>query len=333
MTNNKKVNKKDTSSNKPLTFMLLATWTLFAAAGGYLYTNYQPKIERISSMEERVAELEKQLRFISDQSNMASLIEKQDSTGSSQSVEKPEPQKLQNDNMEGLHSTFEYLSYDHDPKKQTLSEINNRTAALEKQISNLNAVIKSNNEDIKYGRFVISAIQLRDAIRSTKSFDRELDALKLFKTDQKEFQDNIMVLERYSRAGVPDMAKLKNDFDKIADKIVNTARQEKENPDAVDKIAMKFSSVVSIRKTGDIQGTGGEEIIARAQNYLEHNNIESATKELQSLNGNAANVAKEWLDEANAMLITSQASDKIFNYVVNIVNQSKNDSLQSVAIE
>jgi hypothetical protein len=151
---------------------------------------------------------------------------------------------------------------------------------------------------------------LRDAVRESRNFASELMMVKAFSEDNPEVEANIKIIEKYER-GTASISSLKEDFDPVSESIIKLSRIQKENPNFVDKTVLRFSKIVQVRKI-DSQGSNPEDIIARAYNYLQKNDLEAAVKEVNKLPEDAKALAKDWLERAEANIAAREAAEKIF---------------------
>lgn len=240
------------------------------------------------------------------------------------------PEGAQNNSVEPYNkqAAHDLLDYEKNSIMQGLSEVNDKTIQLEDKIFKLSEEMEKTKLRSNANNLLISAINLRDAVINSKSFDNELDALHNFSNEDPVILKNIDAIKQYARNGVPSIDSLYNDFDKIADNILNSARETKQNPTILDKTALKFSSIVSIRKirSSDPEPESVDGIIAETDKYLKKADVKSAVKEMEKLNGHSALIAEKWINDAYVYINSRNASDDIYTYISRMAYNTENNS-------
>ena len=100
---------------------------------------------------------------------------------------------------------------------------------------------------------------------------------------------------------------LAQSFAQILPDIVAVSYGEEGSDDLVSGIFERLSRVVSVRPVGDVEGDGADAIAARAEARLENADLPGAVKELEGLQGKAAEIAAPWMAAANARLAAEQS--------------------------
>jgi hypothetical protein len=119
--------------------------------------------------------------------------------------------------------------------------------------------------------------------------------------------------------GVATVDELTREFSGLAGEIIATS---KSNPQGwAAKIWDRLSGVISVRRTGEVEGDSAQARVARAELRLAERDLPSAVLELGALDGAAATAVKPWLDRARARMIADQASALITTRAVALVAQ------------
>ncbi|PIR37636.1 MAG: hypothetical protein COV35_09075 [Alphaproteobacteria bacterium CG11_big_fil_rev_8_21_14_0_20_39_49] len=219
---------------------------------------------------------------------------------------------------------YEKMAYDSQAISAGLSDVSDRTAFLEEKIDIVSEQLEQAKLNAFSNNLVISAVKLREAVNNSVSFEKELRAFKFFAGEDSELKYNISVLEENSRNGIVNIQKLTKDFDDIADEILNVSRKSKDAPTAVDRLTLKLSNLVQIRKIeANENGNETEDIIARGIKALKNGNVEKAIEEAEKLTGDSRILISNWLKDANSFVESKKASEEIFVHVSNKVAASE----------
>ena len=179
-----------------------------------------------------------------------------------------------------------------------LADFEQRVAALEK------APVSAR----RTAALVIALGQLRAAVSAGRPYAPELEGLRAIAAplDDGRLDSAIAALEARARAGVPTLDDLRQRFSALATRLV---RADALGPDPgwVDKTLDRLSSVVSVRRIGEIEGASVEAKVARAEARLSEDNLEGAVASLSDLEGAASLALEVWLGDARARLAADRA--------------------------
>lgn len=155
---------------------------------------------------------------------------------------------------------------------------------------------------------VIAVGQLRGAVSAGRPYASELDGLQAIAAPLGDgrLDSAIVALEARSLAGVPTVDDLRQRFSSLAARLV---RADALGPDPgwVDKTLDRLSSVVSVRRIGEIEGASVEAKVARAEARLADGNLEGAVASLTDLQGAVSLALEVWLGDARARLAADRA--------------------------
>jgi len=349
MTNNKKKSPPKEASNKApevksakgirvLATLLILTWIAIAAGPVYLYMFHQDKAQNILALinNPTAAKSSDQQYFQIIDDRLRDIEEKQKEINSAE-IALPEalpttiePRKKEELQAEGANEPNQEKEA---PKEQVanagpnaleveniqseLSEVANRTVELEAKLFSLSEVLKKADKEQEFSALVVSAVNLREAVRSHKSFTQELELLKQFQPKGIIAEEMLKMLP-YAEEGSPSIREVKEAFSSAADAILDRARKTKEAPTFKDKIMGHLTDIVSIRKLpSDTEGQDIESVIARTEYALMRNDLEKAQKEIETLDRNKYPAITEWLEILQAHSISQKSSAAIYKHIIN----------------
>ena len=174
-----------------------------------------------------------------------------------------------------------------------LADVEQRVSALEEAPAGLREVAE-----------LVNAVgHLRRAMSAGQPYALELDGLRAIAAPlgDSRLDTAIVALELRAAAGVPTLDTLRERFSSLAPRLVR-ADAFGPDPDWVDKTLDRLSSVVSVRRVGEIEGDSVEAKVARAESRLAAGNLEGALASLGDLQGAAALALEVWLADARARL-------------------------------
>lgn len=153
---------------------------------------------------------------------------------------------------------------------------------------------------------VIAVGQLKAAARGSGGFAGSLAAVAALAGDDAAFEGLLAELAGPAGPGVPTAAELGAGFAGLADAIVRAEAAARR--DGWVAIVMDWvGGLVSLRRTGELEGEAVEARVARAERDLEAGDLAAAVAELEGLEGAAAAAALPWLSGARARLAVERA--------------------------
>ena len=200
-------------------------------------------------------------------------------------------------------------------KRQSRAEVddNINIAKLAKDVSEIKKIIPTmkNSESSNFERALIILIaQIREAVFSGKLFDHEVETLNLLcRKDKKiceNLNDQIKVLSKYSKTGIPNLEQLKSSF---AEKAGRAATLGLKVTDAgwAQKIFLKIREKIIWRKTDNFSGDGVDAIIARAERDLSTGDVRKAIIQLSGLSEKPRSLMGKWLIGAQSYIEVKNA--------------------------
>lgn len=149
-----------------------------------------------------------------------------------------------------------------------------------------------------------------------RAFSKELTAIKEIAGTDELLLATIESIDKESyEAGVPTVGQLADRFRSVAEE-VRKASLLPENAGVAGHATSWLLSKVLFRKRGMVPGSDIEAVLARTEAYLEANDLDSATREMNSLTGWAHIISGDWLKMARRSLELQQAVELMENSVV-----------------
>ena len=170
---------------------------------------------------------------------------------------------------------------------------------------------------------VLAVGQLREALRGTAPFAAELQAVGAVAADNPEITKAIAALEPYAASGIPTLATLRRDFDRLAGEITRAARAL-EGDGWFEWAANRLMSLVTVRRTtdsGDLNSV--DAVVARAETSLKAGDLMAAVEELEGLAGPPGAAAAPWLRGARARLAAERAMATLHVQAVSLLVPAK----------
>ena len=167
------------------------------------------------------------------------------------------------------------------------------------------------DEDMKAAALLLAMSQMRDTLRrDNESFNTDLGLLKkLIGSENPALVASIDKLSPHADEGVLSPDGLKNEFKGMAGDIV-VASLQGEDVSITDKARARFSELLKVEKDGEpLTGTPTQVKVAKAQNKLDEGDIQGAIQLLQGLDGEAANRAAPFIEEAELTLLAGQLQE------------------------
>lgn len=168
-----------------------------------------------------------------------------------------------------------------------------------------------NNEDMKAAALLLAMSQMRDTLRrDNESFETDLNLLrKLVGSENPALVASIDKLSPHANEGVLSPDGLKSEFKGMAGDIV-VASLQGDDVSITEKAKARFSELLSLEKEGEpLTGTPTQIKVAKAQKKLDEGDIQGAIELLQGLDGEAANRAAPFIEEAELTLLAGQLQE------------------------
>lgn len=174
---------------------------------------------------------------------------------------------------------------------------------LPERLAALEETARGNTRAIDTVAAVAAALQpLRDAVRAGRPYRTELDRLGRFAPNPPP--DGLAALGAAADAGVPRVAELQTRFPAAA---IVAAAQAAGGDTWWEKTRDRLSGLVSIRRTGEVEGDDVDARVARAERRLAEGDVPAALAEVKALPPAAAEAAKPWTELAERRVAAEAA--------------------------
>ncbi|KAF2003854.1 hypothetical protein P154DRAFT_543630 [Amniculicola lignicola CBS 123094] len=208
-------------------------------------------------------------------------------------------------------SVRERVESERDGRLGKLNELSSSVQELEKLTSEWNSVIEAN---LKTQHLVVAVEAVKSALENQvipKPFTTELAALKEIAADDPVVSAAIASINpaAYQR-GIPNAAQLIDRFRRVSQQVRKAALLP-EDAGVASHLASLAMSKVMFKKAGLAVGQDVEAVLARTETLLEEGDLDSAAREMNSLQGWAKVLSKDWLGECRRVLEVKQALDVI----------------------
>lgn len=163
-------------------------------------------------------------------------------------------------------------------------------------------------EDLKAASLLLAFSQVRESLdRGNTPFNKDLDLLlNLVGDSDPALRESLLRLAPQAEKGILTPSGLVGQFKSMAGDAVMASLQG-EDVSFEDRAMARLNQVLQVEKNGElVTGTDTQAKIARAQAALDAGDVEGAVTELEGLDGPAAQTARPWIDEAQAVVTANQ---------------------------
>lgn len=224
-------------------------------------------------------------------------------------------QRLQNElveqaielNRKYLHNIHELVEKEREGRLSKLNELTSSVGDLEKLTSGWGEVIDTN---LKTQQLQVAVDAVRTVLERSevpRPFVRELVAVKELATDDHVVEAAIASINptAYQR-GIPSTSQLIERFRRVASE-VRKASLLPEDAGIASHAASFALSKVMFKRDPVSDGDDVESVLVRTENLLEEGNVDGATREMNTLQGWAKILSKDWMADARRVLEVKQA--------------------------
>ncbi len=167
------------------------------------------------------------------------------------------------------------------------------------------------------GQLIVSAVNLRDAVTKSHEYSHQLESTRVFSMGNSFIESQAEILEKSAKYGVTELSILQQEFYGIAEKLFRKTLDQKPNKSLLDVVALKFSSIVHVRKvTAADDSQKSEDIIARANAAVTSGKLELAILEIAKLSAADQKLLTNWIIKAKDYVNSVDAAEAIFKYVI-----------------
>lgn len=148
--------------------------------------------------------------------------------------------------------------------------------------------------------------RLKDAVASTGSYESHLATVRELMGGDEGLSDHLTALAQAAGTGAPTREELRRQFPAVARTIV-AAGAGGEEESWSSGIMRSLSSLVTLRRTGEVEGDSHDAVVARTEVRVRDGDLEGAMEQLNALSGHAAEAAQDWRSQAELRLAAEQA--------------------------
>jgi hypothetical protein len=179
-----------------------------------------------------------------------------------------------------------------------LTALTERLAKLEAALPELAAAIGKDNEGAKAAAGAIAFANLRTAVSDGRPYAAELDTI----TAVVPSVGDLGVLPAYAEKGIPTVPELARAF-AVAREAALVTTAPASSGSVVDTLMASAQSLVTIKRIDEpTTGEGPGAALARAKAALDSEDLATAVKEVETLDGAPRDAFAAWLGQAHARL-------------------------------
>ncbi len=171
-------------------------------------------------------------------------------------------------------------------QRSDVTDLEGRLASLERDQS---------GTDAKRAALALALANLTRVAETGEPFLAEINAAAILTPGRVPLAD----LQSHARSGVKNRSTLIIEFDQVIDDVFR-AEREVQAEAWWQKLWASIRGLVTIRRTGDLEGETTEAIIARTELRMEEGRLLAASQEMHKLTGPGAAAAAAWLTELDA---------------------------------
>jgi hypothetical protein len=136
----------------------------------------------------------------------------------------------------------------------------------------------------------LAAAAVVEASQGSAPFAEQLAALRAIAPPSPE----LTALARLAETGAPSRAALAASFPDYAARAASAARAPGDGAGLAERIGYALSRIVTLRRVGDVPGSGVDAVIARAERQVEDGDLDQALRTLDRLSPRAREALSAW---------------------------------------
>lgn len=196
-------------------------------------------------------------------------------------------------------------------RSELSAELDDRAGQLAKRIDDVATTAQQsldagNSRVASRAALVLAAGRLRDAANSGEPFAGAWNAVTALGVPASDYE----AIASNAANGVATLTSLQNRFSEAAARAI-VADQVGDGESWMDGALRRVGSLVSVRRTGDLEGDSVEAMLARAEQKLQGNDLTAALAELGGLDAAPAKAMQDWLADARRRSALDQAIDAL----------------------
>ncbi|MEZ0224199.1 MAG: uroporphyrinogen-III synthase [Alphaproteobacteria bacterium] len=225
--------------------------------------------------------------------------------------------------MEKLKAIMAVTGADPEKLNAAIAEARKSDPTLDKVFGNVEP------KDLGAAALLLALNEYRDDVSAGRPFQNDLAVLRKFAGNDPELQKALDRLAPYAESGVLSRTRLQKEFQGLASDIV-MSRLKGQDLSAKEEALKRLSTLVKVRKIDDIEGTGVDATVARAQWKLDHGDVKGAIQDLQTLDGAPAQTAQPFINQASGTLMADDTASAMTQVILQQIQERTGFDLQSL---
>jgi hypothetical protein len=198
------------------------------------------------------------------------------------------------------------LTVENEQLRQTVAALRERLAKLEQSVrQSMRARRSGGTAD----GLILAAGQLRQTVLAGRPYEAPLTALAALADRDEALLPAISALKPFAKGGVVTRRALSDQFSALTRAVLRA--DQKDGGGFLQRIWQRISSLVTVRRVGEVAGGETDAILARTERRLAADELAAAIELMDGLDGPAAAAARSWLDRAKARLGAEAALEAI----------------------
>jgi uroporphyrinogen-III synthase len=210
------------------------------------------------------------------------------------------------------------LAAEAEQMKKDIGALQARVGALDE------AVRRAGSASNETATLIVALGQLRRAVQDGAAYRVAFDAAKSLAKDRKEFEPALAMLAARADQGVPTAVQLRQRFDRLSIDVLRAAAAAKPDADFWDRVWARLSTLVTVRRVGEVPGESVAALLSRAEAALARGDLAEAAKQMGALSGPARTAAERWIADARARLVTDAALAELERAALGLLNLPPN---------
>jgi uroporphyrinogen-III synthase len=184
-------------------------------------------------------------------------------------------------------------------------------------------------KDLAAAAMLLTLNEFRSNIDNHRPYAQDLAVLEKFAGNDPVMNKSLQKLAPYAEKGVMSRDALQTEFKGLAGDIV-TAKLQGADLSVKDQALKRLRRLVKIRKTDDVEGKSPDAVVARAQIMLNKGDVKGAVAQLKTLEGEPAQVAQPWVENASGYVAANESSDALMQSILQAMSGEESVSLQGI---
>ncbi|MEZ5775257.1 MAG: hypothetical protein R3D33_11300 [Hyphomicrobiaceae bacterium] len=190
---------------------------------------------------------------------------------------------------------------------QTLKPVAERLTGVE---DTLQSVVSREKAREAAGNRILLTLALGDLKRAVDrgtGYRRELRAVQQLSGST----GDLATLEATADAGLPTIAMLQDELQGLAGRMIESGEPGDGKGSFIDDILASARSVVRVRRTGQVEGSGADAVVARMEDDLGRGDLAGVLDEAKGLPDSARTIAAPWLAKVEARIAVEKEIGEI----------------------